>query len=456
MTLSSLLFPLILKGSLALLAALLFQRLFGRILSAKNFKILFLSGFLLSLLPLHLFLTFDITIPPQLKTIEKSSSSFNALQSIIPSHPSNDSAPSSPLSNSIPWSSLILSIWGIGAFISLIRFFIQTQRTSKKFSTLPQSTQSFLLQELESCKKQAGTFAPVGIIESVETKTPAILGWLRPRILLSQGFTDQWSSEERQSVFLHELAHFCSADALGLTVARIALAIHWWNPLFHWAYQAYRKQIEFAADEFVIQKGDPSAASGYPSLLLKFSLSSVAQTEPLGALGIRENYETLKQRIEMIQNQSTKKESILTPLLFCLSITLFLGLALFSWSEDQSASTTEAEQAAIAWLTTIDQGQYKESHVQSSQLFKEEITSKKWVEALDSVRKPLGKLLSRKILSKMIQQDIPNGKKVIKGTFCIIQAQSSFQNLNSSMETISLQRESDGQWRATGYFIKPK
>lgn len=157
----------------------------------------------------------------------------------------------------------------------------------------------------------------------------------------------------------------------------------------------------------------------------------------------------------MIQNQQTKKATILTPLLFCLSIALFLGLALFSWSEDQGSLTAEAEQAAIAWLSIIDQGQYKESYEQSSLFFKKEITSKKWVEALNSVRKPLGKLLSRKILSKMIQQDIPNGNEVIKGTFCIIQAQSSFQNLKSSIETISFQQESDGQWRATGYFIKP-
>lgn len=455
MTLSSLLFPLMIKGSIALSCALIFQSLFHRVLSAKSFKVLFLVGFLLSLLPFHLLSPPAMTISAHPQTIEKITATLSTVQSIIPSHRSNDSAPSSQPSNLISGSSLILSIWGIGVALSLIRFFIQTQRTAQKFSTLPQSTQSFLLQELESCKKQAGTFAPVGIIETTETDTPAILGWLRPRILLPQGFANQWSSEERQSVFLHELAHFRSADAIGLTVARLALAIHWWNPLFHFAFQSYRQQIEFAADEFVTQKSDPSVVAHYPSLLLKLSIAPHIKIEPLGALGIRENYQTLKERIIMIQHQQTKKATTLSPLLFILSITLFLGLALFSWGEDQTGSTAEAEQAALRWLTIIDQGHYKESHEQSSQFFKEEITAKKWIEALDAVRKPLGKILSRKIVSKKIRPDAPHGKEVIKGPFCTIATESSFENLKFSTETIILQLESDGQWRATGYFIKP-
>ena len=41
-----------------------------------------------------------------------------------------------------------------------------------------------LLQPMEDCKQEAGITAPIGMVVSAHVSAPAILGWLRPRILL--------------------------------------------------------------------------------------------------------------------------------------------------------------------------------------------------------------------------------------------------------------------------------
>jgi serine/threonine-protein kinase len=70
------------------------------------------------------------------------------------------------------------------------------------------------------------------------------------------------------------------------------------------------------------------------------------------------------------------------------------------------------------------------------------------------VRKPLGKLLSRKLDSAVLQSST-SGVGMPKGTFVIAQFNTSFENMKSARETVTFQKEADGAWRAAGYFIKP-
>ena len=79
------------------------------------------------------------------------------------------------------------------------------------------------------------------------------------------------------------------------------------------------------------------------------------------------------------------------------------------------------------------------------------ITKDKWEQAITAVRKPLGKKLSRKLLSKTYTQSLPGAPD---GEYVVIQFEASFQNKKIAIETVTPMLDKDGQWRVSGYYIK--
>jgi serine/threonine protein kinase len=116
---------------------------------------------------------------------------------------------------------------------------------------------------------------------------------------------------------------------------------------------------------------------------------------------------------------------------------------------------TEAEQAAVtaaeAWLTGIDAGKYAESWSAAAGVFRAALSQSKWVAALESVRTPLGKLVSRKLRSARTETNPPGAPD---GQYVLMQFDSSFANKQSAVETVTFMLEKDGQWRAAGYFVR--
>jgi hypothetical protein len=117
----------------------------------------------------------------------------------------------------------------------------------------------------------------------------------------------------------------------------------------------------------------------------------------------------------------------------------------------EADAKTVAPKAAEAWLATIDNGQYAQSWSQSSELFRNAITQDKWVSAMEGVRKPLGKLVSRTVISTQTATNLPGAPD---GQYAVMQFNTSFASKQSAMETVTFMLEKNGQWKAAGYYIK--
>jgi hypothetical protein len=70
---------------------------------------------------------------------------------------------------------------------------------------------------------------------------------------------------------------------------------------------------------------------------------------------------------------------------------------------------------------------------------------------MQEVRKPLGKLISRKVKSLTPKTSLPNTPE---GKYVVIQFETSFEKGKSGLETVNAQLESDGKWRVAGYGIQ--
>ena len=129
-------------------------------------------------------------------------------------------------------------------------------------------------------------------------------------------------------------------------------------------------------------------------------------------------------------------------------VLVLLPIATMAQTVDQE---TEAVTAAEGWLALVDAGKYGESWKAASGFFKIAVPQGQWEQSLKAVRSPLGKLVSRKLLSKTYMTSLPGAPD---GEYLVIQFETSFQNKKSAIETITPMKEKDGKWRVSGYYIK--
>lgn len=134
-----------------------------------------------------------------------------------------------------------------------------------------------------------------------------------------------------------------------------------------------------------------------------------------------------------------------------LALILAAGFALVAAARPQSGPEQLAQTSAEAWLALTDAGKYPESWQQAAALFKAAVTQEQWVNALNNVRTPLGKVISRKLKSATYTTSLPGGPS---GEYVVIQFNTSFANRKDAVETITPTLDKDGQWRVSGYYIK--
>ncbi len=136
-------------------------------------------------------------------------------------------------------------------------------------------------------------------------------------------------------------------------------------------------------------------------------------------------------------------------------ILKFAVLCLVAVATTVTAGQTEDEKLAVAgaeqWLEIVDSGKYGESWNDAAEYFKNAVKQDQWEQAVQAVRKPLGKLVSRKLKSAAFKTSLPGAPD---GAYMVIAFESSFENKKSSVETVTPMKDKDGKWRVSGYFIK--
>ena len=138
---------------------------------------------------------------------------------------------------------------------------------------------------------------------------------------------------------------------------------------------------------------------------------------------------------------------------FILICSFILMLALLQlqplWAD--SNKELNAQKASDAWLSLVDEGKYSESWQNTSYYFKNAVDESQWKKSLNSVRKPLGGVLSRKAISHYYTKTLPGAPD---GEYVVIQYETSFKNKASAIETVTPSLGKDGIWRVSGYYIK--
>lgn len=105
---------------------------------------------------------------------------------------------------------------------------------------------------------------------------------------------------------------------------------------------------------------------------------------------------------------------------------------------------------AKEWLGLIYDNNYSQSWDNAASLFQNAISKEQWTQQLSGIVPPLGKVISRDLISSEYHTTLPGAPD---GKYIVIQFKTSFENKNESIETVTQMKDGD-QWKVSGYFIK--
>ena len=114
-------------------------------------------------------------------------------------------------------------------------------------------------------------------------------------------------------------------------------------------------------------------------------------------------------------------------------------------------ASTDPGISATQWLAASDANQTQTTWEQAAPLFQLAISHEQWAQSLAATRTPLGRMLTRQETSRTYTQQLPGAPD---GDYCVLQYASSFAHKAQAVETVTMQRQPDGSWRAVGYFIR--
>jgi Tol biopolymer transport system component/beta-lactamase regulating signal transducer with metallopeptidase domain len=189
-----------------------------------------------------------------------------------------------------------------------------------------QVTDQQVLELLEDCKMQMQIQTVVGIVVTDKVKSPALFGFIRPRLLLPQGLLEELNLDELQYVFLHELAHLRRHDIYFGWIISLLQVLHWFNPLIWFAFRRMRTDQELACDALALSTMSSEEPAQYGRTLVNlFERFSQVNYVPSIA-GILEDKSQLERRIKMITKFKKKSyqfspvAAVLIVILACISL----------------------------------------------------------------------------------------------------------------------------------------
>ena len=101
---------------------------------------------------------------------------------------------------------------------------------------------------------------------------PALVGVLRPKLVLPADFETRFDAQERALILAHEAVHRVSGHTVVNGLVEVARCASWFNPLVHLAAIRIRADQELACDAAVIA-ARPAERRAYAQALLKTQIA---------------------------------------------------------------------------------------------------------------------------------------------------------------------------------------
>jgi len=133
-----------------------------------------------------------------------------------------------------------------------------------------------------------------------------------------------------------------------------------------------------------------------------------------------------------------------------LEIVGGLAAVVFGWLAILQMRRSKTDPALVAvvesWLALMDHGDYARSWEAAAPYFQRATAQEEWISRGEKIRRPLGKVLSRKLTVARFSA---------LGTRLEMRFATAFDGLLAATETVTFAKQAGGEWQPIGYLIRP-
>jgi bla regulator protein BlaR1 len=149
--------------------------------------------------------------------------------------------------------SAIALLWMLFLFGQLIRMAAGLYRIGRirRHGKLPPT--DAWMEKLATLAAQLGIKRRVSLLQTGSVSVPAVIGLLKPAILLPIGMLAHLPPDQLETVLLHELAHIKRNDLLTNLLLHFAEIVFFFNPGLRWLCSLIRREREACCDDIVLQ-----------------------------------------------------------------------------------------------------------------------------------------------------------------------------------------------------------
>jgi beta-lactamase regulating signal transducer with metallopeptidase domain len=179
---------------------------------------------------------------------------------------------------------------------------------------------------------------------------PALVGVLRPKLVLPVDFEARFNAQERALILMHEQVHRVSGHTVVNAVVEFARCASWFNPFVHLAALRLRADQELACDAAVIA-ARPTARRAYAEALLKTQVA--AAFLPLGCTWTSPSAKRIGERIAMLGRPSLSRRGAIGGAAAVAIVGAASGYA--AWAQQPERLVTETAPRPVAvWTPAAD------------------------------------------------------------------------------------------------------
>jgi beta-lactamase regulating signal transducer with metallopeptidase domain len=181
----------------------------------------------------------------------------------------------------------------------------------------------------------------IALSESARVHAPVVLGYIKPLIILPTGMLTGLTTEQLETIFLHELIHIKRHDYIVNLIQMFIEALLFFNPFVWMISSIIRDEREHCCDDAVVTRTGNVRA--YTSALVQLEEARLNQAGV--ALSLAENKTQLLNRIKRLMEKSVKNYSGRDRVIPIALVAI--GLVCASWITMTRAYRDETTQDAL-------------------------------------------------------------------------------------------------------------
>lgn len=213
--------------------------------------------------------------------------------------------------------------WWLGLVIFTLRFGINMYRTHQLANSGLIAAPYRISKLFKSLVRSLRMSGEIRIALSEMVLSPAVIGFIKPIVLLPVGLVNGLSTDEVEAILIHELSHIRRHDYLVNIMQSMVEVIYFFNPFVWLISNVIRAEREHVCDDRAIASGIPRRA--YAEILANI-YEHAYNNNNLAVSFADRNKLTLK-RIRRIMKTQSNNNRLISSLLLVLAVStaIYLG-----------------------------------------------------------------------------------------------------------------------------------